>query len=416
MKSPKLNDWLHAGASRASDGAWQILLAAFTAAAAYWLSKHLWGHPAPFYSGITAFLIIGLTLETKIRKSIDMSTGVFTGIILGEIARLVIGSGTWQLFVTLFLSLMLARFIKASVIFSIQVGIQSMIVLLLPQTPMMTPQGRALDAITGISLGLLVHIAFSRDPRHEQRKAADKFFEELRNALTKLSEAALKGDSRLATKALTQIRSTSQRHTDAWALANDTANELTSYSPTLHRHHKHVNRVQHLLVGSDRAMRNARVIARREVEFLRVTQPHTFPNLAEALTAAVNAIDEIQAGVDTEADFTQARRKLRLFCAHLTPETLLATAEGTVGRLGHFEGISLVIQLRALAVDLLEATGLPSSDARRFLPSLIVVADSDIVGPRPITREMKAVEPPASTEALELLITDRTDPDRKRKP
>ena len=416
MTTSKLHDWLRAGASRSGDGAWQILLAAFTAAAAYWLSEHLWGHVAPFYSSITAFLIIGLTLETKIRKSIDMSTGVFTGIILGEIARLLIGSGTWQLFVTLFVSLMLARFIKASVIFSIQVGIQSMIVLLLPQTPMMTPQGRALDAITGISLGLLVHIAFSRDPRHEQRKAADKFFEELRNALTKLSEAALKGDSRLATKALTQIRSTSQRHTDAWALANDTANELTSYSPTLHRHHEHVNRVQHLLVGSDRAMRNARVIARREVEFLRVTQPHTFPNLAEALTAAVNAIDEIQAGVDTEADFTQARRKLRLFCAHLTPETLLATAEGTVGRLGHFEGISLVIQLRALAVDLLEATGLPSSDARRFLPSLIVVADSDIVGPRPITREMKAVEPPASTEALELLITDRTDPDRKRKP
>ena len=163
-------------------------------------------------------------------------------------------------------------------------------------------------------------------------------------------------------------------------------------------------------------MRNARVIARREAEFLRVTQPHTFPNLAEAFTAAVNAIDEIQAGVDTEADFTKARRKLRLFCAHLTPETLLATAEGTVGRLGHFEGISLVIQLRALAVDLLEATGLPSSDARRFLPSLIVVADADIVGPRPITREMKAVEPPASTEALELLITDRTDPDRRMNP
>lgn len=416
MKSSKVRDWLRAGASRSGGGAWQILLAAMTAAAAYWISEHVWGHVAPFYSSITAFLIIGLTLETKIRKSIDMSTGVFMGIILGELARLVIGSGTWQLFVTLFASLMLARFIKASVIFSIQVGIQSMIVLLLPQTPMMTPQGRALDAITGISLGLLVHIAFSRDPCREQRKAADKFFTELKGALTKLSEAARKGDSRLATKVLTQIRTTSQRYTDAWALANETANELTSYSPTLHRHYEHVSRVQHLLVGSDRAMRNARVIARREGEFLRVTQPHTFPNLAEALTAAVDAVDEIQAGVDSEADFTIARRKLRIFCAHLTPETLLATAEGTVGRLGHFEGVSLVIQMRALAVDLLEATGLPSSDARRFLPSLIVVADANIVGPRPITREMKAVEPPASTEALELLITDRTDPDRRMKP
>ncbi|MDU1463653.1 MULTISPECIES: FUSC family protein [Dermabacter] len=416
MKESRYRKWARSGASRARNGAWQILLAAFTASAAYWLSQHLWGHVAPFYAGITAFLIIGLTLETKIRKSIDMSTGVFTGIILGEIARLVIGSGTWQLFVTLLVSLMFSRFIKASVIFSIQVGIQSMIVLLLPQTPTMTPQGRALDAITGISLGLIVHIAFSRDPRREQRKAADSFFTELKDTLTQLAEAARIGDMRLATKALTHLRNTSQLHTDAWALANDTANELTSYSPTLHRHHEHVNRVQHLLVGSDRAMRNARVIARREAEFLRVTQPHTFPNLAEAFTAAVDAIDEIQAGVDTEADFTKARRKLRLFCAHLTPETLLATAEGTVGRLGHFEGISLVIQLRALAVDLLEATGLPSSDARRFLPSLIVVADADIVGPRPITREMKAVEPPASTEALELLITDRTDPDRRMNP
>jgi hypothetical protein len=31
-----------------------------------------------------------------------------------------------------------------------------------------------------------------------------------------------------------------------------------------------------------------------------------------------------------------------------------------------------------------------------------------------MTVEMKAVEPPATTEALELLIADRSDPDRRR--
>ena len=76
--------------------------------------------------------------------------------------------------------------------------------------------------------------------------------------------------------------------------------------------------------------------------------------------------------------------------------------------------MTLVVQLRALAIDLLQATGLEAKDAKRFLPSLLIAADGDSIGPRPMTREMRAVEPPATTEALELLITDRSDPSRRR--
>ena len=76
--------------------------------------------------------------------------------------------------------------------------------------------------------------------------------------------------------------------------------------------------------------------------------------------------------------------------------------------------MTLVIQLRSLAIDLLQATGLTPQDAKRFLPSLVIAADGDAIGPRPLTQEMKAIEPPATTEALELLITDRSDPDRHR--
>ena len=46
--------------------------------------------------------------------------------------------------------------------------------------------------------------------------------------------------------------------------------------------------------------------------------------------------------------------------------------------------------------------------------SLVIAADGDAIGPRPMTREMRAIEPPATTEAIELLITDRSDPDRRR--
>ena len=76
--------------------------------------------------------------------------------------------------------------------------------------------------------------------------------------------------------------------------------------------------------------------------------------------------------------------------------------------------MTLVVQLRSLASDLLQATGLTSADAKQFLPSLVIAADDDAIGPRPMTREMRAIEPPATTEAIELLITDRSDPDRRR--
>lgn len=406
--------WLADGASRTSTSIWQIFLGAFTSAVAFWIAKTLWHHPMPFFAAITAFLIIGFTLETKLRKSMELSFGILTGITIGEIAHITIGSGAWQLFVTLLLAVTIARFANSGIVFTIQVAIQSMIVLLMPVVPGMTPGGRALDAITGIVLGLLVHVLFASDPRGAQRRAANSFFAQLTTTFTALASSARDGDVKRARKALTQLRQASQNHTDEWALANDAANELTSISPMAHRHAAQVRRIQHLLVGSDRAMRNARVIARREVEFLRVTEGHTYPKLAEALDAVVDAINAIRSSVDHDTDFTVARRKLRLFTGYLTPEALLISAEGTpVGRLGHFEGISLVTELRALAIDLLEATGLESADARRFLPSLVVVTDSNTVGPRPLTQEIKAVEPPTTTAALELLITDRTDPTRR---
>lgn len=406
--------WARQGALRTGMSFWQIFLGAFTAGFAYFLARVLWGHPLPFFAGITAFLLIGFTLETKVRKSLELSGGILAGIIVGEVAHVTIGSGSWQLFLTLLVAVSLARFVNSGVVFTVQVAIQSMIVLLMPVMPTMTPAGRALDALTGILLGLLVHVIFSTDPRRAQRRATNAFFGELVTTFTELSRAARDGDSERAHRALSRLRQASQNHTDNWALANDAADELTAISPRAHRHASEVRRIQFLLVGSDRAMRNARVIARREVEFLRVTKGRSYPALADAFDAAVEAIEEIRASANTDTDFTTARRKLRIFSSYLTPETLLVSDNHEpVGRLGHFEGISLVTELRALGVDLLEATGLESAHARRFLPSLVVITDSDTVGPRPLTRELKTVEPPATTAALELLITDRTDPTRR---
>lgn len=406
---------LRAGASRSGAGTVAIARVAASAALAYELSHLLWQHQYPFFAAIAAYVVVGFTVEKKMRKMLEMSSGVLMGVLLGEIGRMTIGGGVWQIAVMIFVAAMLARFIDSGVMFAMQSGIQSMLVMVMPATPGMTPGSRFLDAVTGVTVAIAIYLLFSGDPRRPQRRAAERFFLELEQALLSLSTAARSGSVPVAKAALRDLRGSSQQLTDQWELANDAADEVSTYSPTRARHAASVQRLSRLLVGSDRAMRGMRVVARREVEFLDATPGSTYSTLADALVASAEAVASMRAGIEADVDFTQARRRLRLACSYLTPEILLRNDEGRPpGRAGHFEGISLVIMLRTLAVDLLEGTGLTHAEAERFLPSLLVAGDGDVIGPRPITQEMKRIEPPTTTEALELLITDRSDPDRRR--
>ncbi len=412
-----LRHWWDTSRRRSRSDVLNIARAAVAAALAYFVSGLLWGHQYPFFSAIVAFIIIGVGTDRKMRKTMEISAGVMMGVLIGELARMTIGSGTWQIAVVIFCAGMLARMLDSSIVLAFQMSIQSLLVMIMPVTPFMTPGGRVIDALTGVGVAIVIHLLLTGDPRRFQRRAADAFYGELEDTLVALALAARTGGTEVARAALMSLRERSQKYTDEWKLANDAANELSTYSPTALHHADDVQRMKHLLVGSDRAMRNMRVIARHEVDFLNGVGGDAHSTLADALLAARDAIAELRDAVNDpgHVDFTSVRRSLRLFCSYLTPDLLLKNDEGArPGRAGHFEGVTLVIHLRALAIDLLQATGLTAAEAKRFLPSLLVAADDDAIGPRPLTKEMKAVEPPATTAALELLITDRSDPDRRR--
>src|SRR5699024_7205893 len=144
--------------------------AAVAASLAYLVSGFIWGHEYPFFSSIVAFIIIGFGIEKKMRKIVEMSCGVLLGVLLGELARATIGAGTWQILVVVFCAGMLARLIDSSNLFGFQVAIQSLLVMIMPITPAMSPGGRALDAVTGVSVAIVIHLLLSGDPRRLQRR------------------------------------------------------------------------------------------------------------------------------------------------------------------------------------------------------------------------------------------------------
>ncbi|WP_058234575.1 FUSC family protein [Devriesea agamarum] len=414
---PRISGFLREGVQRLREGLWPIALASLAAALAYATSKFLWDHPYPFFSAIAAWIIIGFSTEKKVRKVAELSMGVLLGVVYGEALRYLIGSGTWQIAFVIFTAALTARFLDRGVIFAIQAGVQSLLAMLMPFQAGMTPIGRFFDAVTGVLIAIVMLMLLTTDPRRIQRRAAIQFFRSLDETMTALALSARNGSAEVSRAALKKVRATSQSSTDQWAVANDAADELARFSPAGHRHAAEVQRFQHLLVGADRAMRNIRVIARRQTQFLDAVGGRPHSHLADAYLAGIDAIAAIREAIDTGADFTASRRALRLFSSYLTPEHLLrGDDDKDLGRIGHFEGITLVIQIRSLAIDLLEATGLDHADAQRFLPSLLVVSDGQIVGPRPLTQEISAVEPPTTTAAIESLILGTMDDDPPEQP
>src|SRR5699024_6217554 len=142
----------------------------------------------------------------------------------------------------------------------------------------------------------------------------------LEGTLVNLALSARSGDRGVTQATLRSIRDVSQKFTDEWKFTNVVADEIATFTPSGLRYADDVSWLKNLLLRSYRAMRNVRVIARRQAEFLVAVRGDAHSTLADALLAARDAVQELSAAVSHEdVDFTMARRKLRLFSSYLTP-------------------------------------------------------------------------------------------------
>ncbi len=116
----------------------------------------------------------------------------------------------------------------------------------------------------------------------------------------------------------------------------------------------------------DRALRNTRVLARRALAALRDEEPvpRPLPALLEELAGAVALLrDELASGNDP----LQAREAARSVARKSTVELL--------GE-GDYSMQVVVLQVRSIVVDLLQATGLGRAEALAALPPLHPAEDT----------------------------------------
>lgn len=137
-----------------------------------WLfAERVLGHHEPIFAPVAALVSLGYVSGAKhARRILEVSFGVTLGILIGDLLLILLGHGTWQAAVVLFLTVIVARFIDKGIIFTIQLSFQACFTLLLP-----VPDDaftRSFDGIVGGAFAFLAMYLMPRDPRKNPRARA----------------------------------------------------------------------------------------------------------------------------------------------------------------------------------------------------------------------------------------------------
>ena len=339
------------GARRVREGFVPVLTAAVTAGVAYFVSAELLGHEQPMFAPIAAWIALGHSQDRQVRRTAELGAGVTIGVWLGEVFVQVFGAGAVQIAVVLVLAALAARFIDRGPLLTTQAGVQSVVIVAMPTT-MVTDGalGRWSDALVGAALGLLVTALLPADVVGRSRALARTALDQLAAMLTTLAGGLRAGDPQVAADALTMGRA-SQPSLDAWSSAMRSAREMVRVNPAVRGERTTVAELSRAAVLADRAMRNARVVARRAV--VAVEEEGPAPDVAVHVDTLAVAVGSLAAAVGRGDPPDHARALLQEVAAALAPE---AYAEG-------WRRQTLVSLLRSLAVDALEITGMSHGEA-----------------------------------------------------
>jgi uncharacterized membrane protein YgaE (UPF0421/DUF939 family) len=322
------------------------------AAGIAWLVAHdLIGHPRPFFAPIAAVIVLNVSVGQRLRRAVELVFGVAVGILVGDVLIYFIGTGPWQIGLSVAFAILAAVFLGGSATVIGQAASSAVLVATLapPQTGIY--YSRFLDALVGGVVGVLVlALLLQVNPLTVIRKAADPPLGAVAEGLRRCADGLAAGDQEEVRAALADLRTAEGKMTafrDALADARETA----TLAPVRWRARvplaQYVDAAPHL----DHALRNARVLTRRSTTVVR-DQEEVSDELVGAIRGMAEAVGtlrrELAGGAEPVRTREQAAAAVRL------------AGEAYRKGLG-FSGDVVVAQVRTIGTDLLLATGLPQS-------------------------------------------------------
>ncbi|MET3936331.1 FUSC family protein [Arthrobacter sp. OAP107] len=337
------------------------------AVGAYAFAEFVLGHTGPLFAATSSLIALGFSRDLRMRRVMEVGLGCTLGIAVGDMLLHWLGAGIWQAAVVLLTSILLARFLDSGNIFTTQLALQSLLVVLLP-APSGGPFTRSIDAVVGGVVALLITVLAPKDPRREPRKDVQKLLHELAEVLRECAAALMESDSTRAWHALVRGRN-SQPLVDAMRHSLRASGEVATLAPAYRRHRDELDRLEQSLEFIDLALRNSRVFARRLTSSINhaALSDEATENIAEVLQETAAAVDELSLGL---AEVQEGARHAHLRSARQDLGDIAGRLHPRMLKVQKLEGETVVMLFRPLMVDLLEAAGIDSHEARDLLPPL----------------------------------------------
>jgi uncharacterized membrane protein YgaE (UPF0421/DUF939 family) len=331
-------------------GARPILHSAVAASLAWLVATELVGHEQPFFAPISAVITLGLTVGQRRRRAIELAIGVSVGIAIADALVAAIGSGTLQIGIVVALAMAAAALVGGGSMLASQAGASAVLV-----ATLQPPEGgfdfdRALDALVGGGMALLVSsLLLPVHPMRLVRESTEPVLERLVAALGQIATALTTRRPETAEAALLAVARVDGAHEHLLETL-EAAGEAARLSPQRRGSLSGVDRFAVAAGELGRAIENVRALARGAV---RAT------DLDDAIPGeAVHAVQELARSAEALADYLdggdpEPAREAAVHAAALANAVLDAT--------GNLSAVHIVGQIRLVAVDLLRATGLERS-------------------------------------------------------
>lgn len=343
------------GWSRVRTAVAPVATASLAAGIAFLIGRYLIGHENPFFAAFAAWACLGFSFDRDLRRVGEIALGVTLGVTMGDLVVRTIGSGWWQIAAVLFVSALLARFVDRGAIFASQAGAQAIVISGVPNLAG-GPYGRALDAIVGGLVALLVAMLIPGDPRRSLRTDLAEASSALAGTVALLATATRNGDRKAAERALARARASDSALQEAVEQATS-ANRQAQL--TLNRRYADdLADAERRAVLLDQAMRSVRVLARRAMYDVSAVPVTDRAELAALLDGFARGARELAQSLRSNQDAAAARVTLRGVAQELDPGRLTTEPEAN----------TQLMVLRSAVVDTLEATGISAQAARAPLP------------------------------------------------
>lgn len=363
-----LSTRFHEGMTRVRQGFFQSLQIVVSGIGAYAFAHYVLGHHEPIFAATAAIVSLGYVRgSTHSRRMLEVTIGVTLGIFIGDLLMLILGRGLWQAALVLFISIQIARFLDNGIIFTIQMGLQSCLVVLMVPT-VDGVFARSIDAIIGGLFAFLLMFFFPKDPRVEPRANIQKLSEAFAQVLLNSAESMRHYSGDEAHEALEDARNL-QPLFDAARGDVVTAKGMAKLSMLGNRHREELEEYSETLAGLDLAIRNTRVLNRRMTSTINHVQisREAIESIAEVLRQISDAVEDL--GETFNLSEKKDRKALRLRVRRQLT-SVGSTLEPSLMGVRTLEAESLILMIRPLVTDLLEATGLDHKSAAKLLVPL----------------------------------------------